>query len=78
MNTKLSTIAGIIGGLLIVLLLLPLSLGGTGSELFWLLFQLLLLALAASLYYAATHRSQSIKSRSLPIHGRHTRCRAPW
>jgi hypothetical protein len=56
MNNNLSTIAGVIGGLLVVLLLLPISVGGTGSALFWLLFWLLLLALAASVYYAITNR----------------------
>ena len=56
MNDKLSTIAGIIGGLLLALLVLPLSVGGTGSALFWLLFWLLLLALVASVYYAITNR----------------------
>ena len=56
MNNNLSTIAGIIGGLLIALLLLPISVGGTGTELFWLLFWLLLLTLAASIYYAITNR----------------------
>jgi len=56
MNENLSTIAGIIGGLLVALLLLPISVGGTGSSLFWLLFWLLLLALAASIYYAITNR----------------------
>ena len=52
MNNNLSTIAGIIGGLLVALLLVPISVGGTGTELFWLL----LLALAASMYYAITNR----------------------
>ena len=56
MNSNLSTIAGIIGGLLLALFVLPLSVGGTGSALFWLLFWLLLLALAASIYYAMTNR----------------------
>jgi len=55
-NENLSTIAGIIGGLLVVLLLLPISVGGTGSSLFWLLFWLLALALAASVFFAITHR----------------------
>jgi hypothetical protein len=49
-------IASIIGGLLVVLLLLPILVGGTGSSLFWLLFGLLALALAASLFFAITHR----------------------
>jgi len=52
MNDNLSTIAGIIGGLLLTLLVLPISVGGTGSALFWLL----LLALTASIYYAMTNR----------------------
>jgi hypothetical protein len=56
MNDNLSTIAGIIGALLLALFLLPISVGGTGSALFWLLFWLLLLALAASIYYAMTNR----------------------
>jgi hypothetical protein len=56
MNDNLSTVAGIIGGLLLALLLLPISVGGTGSALFWHLFWLLLLALAASIYYAMTNR----------------------
>jgi uncharacterized membrane protein YccC len=56
MNNNLSTIAGSIGGLLVALLLLPISVGGTGSALFWLLFWVLLLALAASIYYAVSNR----------------------
>lgn len=56
MRETLSTIASIIGGLFVVLLLLPLSLGGTGSSLFWLLFWLLILAIAAAIYYAITNR----------------------
>jgi hypothetical protein len=53
---NLSTIAGIIGGLLLALLLLPISVGRSGNALFWLLLWLLLLALAASIYYALTNR----------------------
>jgi len=56
MNQNLSTIGGIIGGLLLVLLLLPILVGGTGSSLFWLLFGLLALALTASIFFAITHR----------------------
>ena len=51
-----TSIASIIGGLLVVLLLLPILVGGTGSSLFWLLFGLLALALAASIIFAITHR----------------------
>ena len=56
MNENLSTIAGIIGGLLVVLFLLPILVGGTGSSLFWLLFWLLTLALTAAIFFAITHR----------------------
>ena len=56
MNNNLSTIASIIGGLLVALLLLPISVGGTGSTLFWLLFGLLALALIAAIFFAITHR----------------------
>jgi hypothetical protein len=56
MNENPSTIAGIIGGLLVVLLLLPILVAGTGNSLFWLLFWLLALALAASIFFAITHR----------------------
>lgn len=56
MNENMSTIAGIIGGLLVVLLLLPILVGGTGNSLFWLLFWLLTLALAASIFFAITNR----------------------
>lgn len=58
MNQSLSTIAGMIGGLVVALFLLPISVGGVGSELFWLLFWLLLLALAASIFYALTNQHQ--------------------
>jgi predicted ABC-type exoprotein transport system permease subunit len=56
MNENLSTIAGIIGSLVVVFVMLPMLVGGTGSSLFWLLFWLLLLALIASIYYAITNR----------------------
>jgi hypothetical protein len=56
MNENLSTIAGIIGGLLVVLFLLPILVGGTGNSLFWLLFWLLALALTAAMFFAITHR----------------------
>ena len=56
MNENPSTIAGIIGGLLVVLLLLPILVGGTGNSLFWLLFRLLALTLAASIFFAITNR----------------------
>lgn len=56
MDGNLSTVAGVIGGLLIVLVLLPVLVGGTGSSLFWLLLWLLVLALVASIFFAMTHR----------------------
>jgi hypothetical protein len=56
MRGNLSTVGGVIGGLLVALLLLPISVGGTGSSLFWLLFGLLALALIAAVFFAITHR----------------------
>jgi hypothetical protein len=56
MSRNLSTIGGIIGGLLVVLLLLPISFGGTRSALFWLAFGILALALIAAIFFAITHR----------------------
>jgi hypothetical protein len=49
-------IAGIIGALLLVILLLPILLGGTANPGFWSLFWALVLCLVAALYYAITHR----------------------
>jgi hypothetical protein len=57
MSQNSSTIASIIGGLLVVFLGLPILVGGTRGTLFWMLFWGLALGLAATLIFAIATRS---------------------
>ena len=46
----------IIGGLLVVLLILPISMGRRGGTLFWMVFCVLALYLAATVTFAIVNR----------------------
>jgi len=56
MDNNRITLASIIGALVVVLLMLPIALGGTGSALFWVVFWLLALYLAATIIFAVVNR----------------------
>ena len=58
MNKNTKVLAGIIGGLLGVLLMLPILTGGTGGTLFTVLFWMLAIGLAATLIFTITNRRQ--------------------
>ena len=56
MDTHRTTLASLIGGLVVALLMLPISFGGTGSTLFWVVFAVLALYLAATIAFAIVNR----------------------
>ena len=58
MNKNSIGIASLLGGLLITILILPISMGGTGGTLFWVVFWALAIAIAATLLFAITNRRQ--------------------
>ena len=58
MNKNSKVIASILGGLLLVVLILPISMGGTGGTLFWVVFWVLAIAIAATLIFAFANRRQ--------------------
>jgi hypothetical protein len=58
MNMNSKVIASIVGGLLMLLLSLPMLVGGTQGMLFWALFGVLALGLAVALTYLITNRRQ--------------------
>jgi hypothetical protein len=58
MDTNRATLASIIGGVLLVLFMLPISMGGVGGTLFWIVFGVLVLYLIATIIFAIVHRRQ--------------------
>jgi hypothetical protein len=58
MNKNSIGIESLLGGLLITILILPISMGGTRGTLFWVVFWVLAIAIAATLIFAITNRPQ--------------------
>ena len=56
MDTNRTTLASIIGGLLLVIFMLPLMMGGIGGTLFWAVFWILALYLIATIIFAIVNR----------------------
>jgi hypothetical protein len=56
MDTHRTTLASIISAVLVVLLMLPILMGGVGGTLFWTVFGVLALYLVATIIFAIVNR----------------------
>jgi hypothetical protein len=56
MVTNRITLASIVGGLLLVIFILPIAMGGVGGTLFWVVLAVLTLYLVATIMFAIANR----------------------